>query len=165
MNDKFMKFDGKKNRLELIEPEFILGLGKVLSFGAEKYDAWNWRKMDGVEDTERIKGAALRHMMAYLSGEKFDPETGISHLHHMSCNLMFLDYFDRNEVSNEVNNEVSNEHPIDKVLRGSQYYYHCNAASPYPYQIVNRNNPSDIRQWSDEEMMLKWVEDILNENN
>ena len=96
MSEKFLKFDGKKNRLELIEPEFILGLGRILSYGAEKYAAWNWRKIDNTEDLDRIKGAMLRHMMAYMSGEKTDPETGESHLYHITCNLMFLDHFDRN---------------------------------------------------------------------
>ena len=92
--EKFQKFDGSKNRLELIEPEYILGTGKILTFGAEKYAANNWKKMT-TEDVERIKGSILRHTMAYLSGEKTDPESGESHLYHMSCNLMFLDYFDR----------------------------------------------------------------------
>ncbi len=92
---EFKKFDSKKNRLELIEPEFILGLGKVLSFGAEKYEAWNWVKASSEEDQNRIKGAMMRHMMAYMGGEKLDPETGLSHLHHISCNLMFLNHFDR----------------------------------------------------------------------
>jgi len=89
----FKKFDSKKNRLELIEPEFILGVGKVLSFGAEKYAPDNWKLVD---DLKRYEGAMLRHMMAYMGGEKTDPETGISHLHHISANGMFLDYFDRN---------------------------------------------------------------------
>lgn len=98
MVKQFMKFDDKKNRLELIDPEFILGLGRVLSYGAEKYDAWNWQKIDNEEDIARIKGAILRHMMAYMGGEIYDPETGESHLYHIACNIMFLDYFDRNKL-------------------------------------------------------------------
>jgi len=88
----FMKDDGNKNRLELIEPAFIKGLGKVLTLGAEKYDTDNWKKVD---DKDRYKGALLRHVMAYLDGEEHDPETGLSHLYHAQCNMMFLDYFDR----------------------------------------------------------------------
>lgn len=94
-HEKFQKFDGQKNRLELIEPNFILGLGKVLTFGAEKYEAWNWQKADSKEDQERIMGAMLRHLMAYSSGEKKDPETGESHLYHAAFGLMVLDYFDK----------------------------------------------------------------------
>jgi len=92
----FIKHDHKKNRLELLEPEFILGVGRIISFGAEKYEAHNWKKASG-EDRERIKGALFRHMMQYCSGDKIDNETKESHLYHMGCNLMFLDYFDRQE--------------------------------------------------------------------
>jgi len=91
----FKKFDGSKNRLELIEPEFVEGLGRVLTFGAEKYEAHNWKKATLDEDCERIYGALMRHLLAYRKGEKLDPETNESHLYHATCNLMFLDYFDR----------------------------------------------------------------------
>lgn len=96
ITDTFTKLDTNKNRLELIEPEFILGIGRIVTFGAIKYDAHNWQKADA-EGVERIKGAMLRHTMAYMSGEKLDPETKESHLYHIGCNLMFLDYFDRME--------------------------------------------------------------------
>ena len=98
MRDEFMKNDTKKNRLELIEPKFIEGLGAVLTFGAEKYEAYNWVNASSTEDIERIKGALMRHWFAYMDGERLDPETGLSHLHHISCNLMFLDYFDRSQI-------------------------------------------------------------------
>ena len=104
---EFKKFDGKKNRLELIDPMFVLGLGRVLSFGADKYEAWNWRTAQSTEDQNRIKGAMLRHMMAYINGEKNDPETGESHLHHISCNSMFLDYFDRMSTTTEIEKRVN----------------------------------------------------------
>ena len=89
----FQKADTAKPRLELIEPAFIMELGAVLTFGAEKYSANNWKNATA-EDIERIKGAMLRHQMAYLDGEKIDPESGLSHLSHISCNAMFLQYFD-----------------------------------------------------------------------
>lgn len=91
----FQKLDAAKNRLELIQPEFIEGLGRILSYGADKYEANNWKLMKP-EDVERVKGATLRHLMSYLKGDKLDPETNESHLYHIECNLMFLDYFDRN---------------------------------------------------------------------
>lgn len=100
----FLKFDNNKTRLELIEPKFIEGLGRILTFGAEKYEANNWKKM-GESDVERIKGSLLRHIMSYLDGIKVDPETEESHLYHAACNLMFLDYFDRNKKQNTKGNE------------------------------------------------------------
>jgi hypothetical protein len=94
VDEQFTKADQSKNRLELIEPEFIKGLGRIVSFGAAKYSAENWKKAEP-EDIDRIKGALLRHIMDYMSGDKIDQETGESHLYHAACNLMFLDYFDR----------------------------------------------------------------------
>lgn len=87
----FIKHDSGKRRLSLIEPLFIQTLGDVITFGAEKYAPNNWRLC---EDTSRYKDALLRHIYAYLSGEFTDPETGIEHLAHAACNLMFLQYFD-----------------------------------------------------------------------
>ena len=88
----FNKADGGKTRLELIDPTFIMGLGKVLTFGADKYDAHNWKKASKAADIERIKGAQLRHIMSYNGGELVDPETGLSHQYHIACNAMFLAY-------------------------------------------------------------------------
>lgn len=90
------KDDQEKNRLDLIEPEFIEGIGKVLTFGADKYEPNNWQKVEGAED--RYYAAALRHLMAWRKGEKEDPESGLSHLDHVACNIMFLQYFEREEI-------------------------------------------------------------------
>lgn len=59
----------------------------VLEFGARKYAAWNWAK--GMK-WSRLYAAALRHWLADLKGEQCDSETGLSHLQHMACCLMFL---------------------------------------------------------------------------
>ena len=89
------KDDQEKNRLDLIEPEFIEGVGKVLTFGADKYEPNNWQK---VEDAEgRYYAAALRHLIAWRKGEKTDPESGLSHLYHVACNIMFLQHFERED--------------------------------------------------------------------
>lgn len=89
------KYDQEKNRLDLVEPEFIESVGKVLTFGAQKYEPNNWQ---GVEDAEdRYYAAAMRHLMAYRRGEKIDPESGLSHLEHLACNVMFLLHFEREE--------------------------------------------------------------------
>ena len=46
------------------------------------------------------KDNSFKLIFHYLKGEKVDEETGLSHLYHASCNLMFLDYFDRQENNN-----------------------------------------------------------------
>jgi hypothetical protein len=83
------KHDQKKPRMELLSSQWLLGVSQVLTFGAEKYAPWNWTK--GIERS-RLLGAALRHLVAYMGGEDNDPESGLSHLHHASANLMFASY-------------------------------------------------------------------------
>lgn len=94
-NNQGRKDDAKKNRLDLIEPEFIEAVGEVLTYGAEKYEPNNWQKVEDAEN--RYYAAALRHLMAYRKGEKVDPESGISHLKHVATNIMFLLHFERGE--------------------------------------------------------------------
>lgn len=84
--NKGMKYDSEKNRLDLLSAPWIEGVGLVLTFGAHKYAAHNWRK--GIAQS-RLLGAGLRHMFKHLAGENMDPETGLSHLLHASCCLMF----------------------------------------------------------------------------
>ena len=95
MPETFKKFDTGKPMVSLVEPEFILGTAKVLTLGAEKYEIDNWKLGSSPEDIRRYKDALLRHTLAYTSGETNDPETGLSHTYHIACNIMFLDYFDR----------------------------------------------------------------------
>lgn len=82
------KHDGGKTRLDLLDSAFIEGVGAVLEFGSRKYAANNWRKGLAVS---RCLGAALRHIFAVLRGETLDKESGLPHLHHSCCAIMFAD--------------------------------------------------------------------------
>lgn len=85
---KGLKFDNGKERYDLLPPIALHEIAKVLTYGAQKYAPNNWRL---VEDHEsRYFAAAQRHLWAWQRGEKTDPETGISHLAHAACSLMFL---------------------------------------------------------------------------
>lgn len=81
------KHDGNKPRPELLSPDALLAIAEVLAFGAKKYDAHNWRK--GFE-WSRLLGAAQRHLLAFQAGEDKDPESGLPHLAHLGCCVMFL---------------------------------------------------------------------------
>ena len=81
------KDDEGKEPLDLLAPEWLFGTAQVLKFGAAKYEAYNWAK--GMK-WSRVFGALMRHMWKWWLGEKTDPETGLSHLWHASCCLMFL---------------------------------------------------------------------------
>lgn len=82
------KLDNDKNRLDLIDPAFILGVGEILTFGAKKYKPNNWQTLSDPQN--RYYSAAMRHLLAWRAGELKDKESGISHILHAACNLMFM---------------------------------------------------------------------------
>ena len=81
------KYDYEKPQLYLLPPKSLYEVGKVLTFGAEKYDPHNWRKVDDLQN--RYSSAAMRHILAHIDGKDSDEETGLSHLAHAICCLMF----------------------------------------------------------------------------
>ena len=82
------KDDDHKIRLDLIPPEVIMEIGKVLTFGAIKYAPNNWQQLPNFN--RRYYAAALRHLMAWRMGEDFDKESGLLHLSHALTCLAFL---------------------------------------------------------------------------
>lgn len=83
---KGMKFDQEKPRMDLLDPSFTEGVAKVLTFGAAKYAADNWR---GGISYSRIISAIHRHLAAIQRGEDIDPESGEPHIYHIACNAQF----------------------------------------------------------------------------
>lgn len=92
------KFDAEKIRTDLFSVDAYMGTCSVLTFGAHKYAAWNWSK--GIQYM-RVYGALLRHLMAWVRCEERDPETGLSHLDHAACCLMFLQHYSKHQVMYE----------------------------------------------------------------
>lgn len=89
-----MKFDSGKTDWSLMPFEAIEEINKVLDFGAKKYAAHNWRTGTGFKYT-RVLSSLLRHTFAWARGEDLDPESGLSHLAHMGCNVVFLIYYNK----------------------------------------------------------------------
>lgn len=87
MNEKAIKLDTDKVRMELISSIALIEIGKVLTHGAKKYGSNNWRK--GLA-WSRLLGASMRHLLSFIGGEDKDPETRLSHLAHLGANIMFL---------------------------------------------------------------------------
>lgn len=89
------KHDGDKVRLDLVEPSLINAVGRVRTFGVKKYpDEQSWRKVS----KQRYIAATMRHFEAYRSGELLDPESGLPHLWHVACNIMFLIELEKNNA-------------------------------------------------------------------
>jgi hypothetical protein len=78
--------DKQKNRLDLLPFRALEEVGKVLTYGANKYGANTWQ---GIE-FERYTGAGLRHEFKHNIGvELYDKESGILHLAHAVTNQLF----------------------------------------------------------------------------
>ena len=98
------KFDSNKLRYELLPPELLEEVARVLTFGAHKYSTRNWEL--GMA-WSRPFAALMRHMWAWWRGEDKDPETGYSHLSHAACCIAFL-------VSYEARNVGTDDRPKEK---------------------------------------------------
>jgi len=84
-----VKNDRDKTRMDLLPPKALEGIAKIFTFGAKKYDDYNYKNGDGL-DWSRPYAALMRHLNAWNDGEDLDPETGQSHLYHAGCCIMML---------------------------------------------------------------------------
>ncbi|MEA3250188.1 MAG: dATP/dGTP diphosphohydrolase domain-containing protein [Pseudomonadota bacterium] len=85
-----MKYDTEKPRMDLLladMPRALIEVGKVLTFGADKYAPGNWQHVENAE--QRYRAAGLRHDLALSTGEQHDSETGLHHLAHEACCVLF----------------------------------------------------------------------------
>lgn len=81
------KADAGKPQLDLLPREGLEQIARVLEYGARKYQIHNYKKGRA---WRRDAGAILRHVFAWLDGEDLDPESGLSHLAHAGCGVLFL---------------------------------------------------------------------------
>lgn len=88
----FTKYDKDKVRPTLFPVEAIENILPVLEYGAQKYAVNNWRKaVDDPDGMQRYRDAFERHWMEYKKNPvSVDSETGIPHLYHAACNIIFL---------------------------------------------------------------------------
>jgi hypothetical protein len=82
------KFDGGKLMYGLLPPLALKETVKVLTFGAQKYEPDNWQHVP--DSKRRYFDALQRHLWAWKQGEQLDQESGLPHLAHAMCCLMFL---------------------------------------------------------------------------
>lgn len=90
-----VKFDNNKPQWSLMPWKALSQVVDVLTYGAKKYAPDNWKKVPNAR--QRYIDAGFRHLTAYAGGEKNDSETGLSHLAHATCCLLFLLAFDFGE--------------------------------------------------------------------
>jgi anthranilate/para-aminobenzoate synthase component II len=89
MSTQAERYNHGKPKFSLIDLPSLVPMVQVLEYGTIKYTRDNWKK--GLKVTE-IMDSMMRHQAALMSGENFDPESGLSHAGHILCNAMFLSY-------------------------------------------------------------------------
>lgn len=87
------KFDYGKLRHDLLSADALDETVRVLMFGAQKYEDYNWAK--GIKYS-RVFRAALRHLWDFWRRKNKDDETGLHHLGHAMCCVMFLLHYEMN---------------------------------------------------------------------
>lgn len=93
-----MEIEKKGHRLNAGKPmlsmilgarKALIGIARVLEFGAIKYARDDWKKgLDPLETMDSL----LRHASAYCDGEYLDPESGLPHVDHIACNALFISH-------------------------------------------------------------------------
>ena len=111
------KHDGDKIRMELIPPELNIGVGDILTFGAQKYADRNWEK--GMA-WSRVYGALLRHLTSWFNPfeSDLDPETGKSHLWHAGCCIAFLIAYEARGTGTDDRPSAGDTREPDALQRG-----------------------------------------------
>ena len=81
-----IKHDIGKSQIGLLPRYPLEQAGLAMAYGAQKYGRHNWRLGISVQ---RNLDAALRHILAANEREDLDPESGLPHLAHALCCIMF----------------------------------------------------------------------------
>lgn len=82
-----VKYDQGKAPWDLLPWDATEQVVAVLAHGAKKYAPYNWSK--GIKYS-RLYSATMRHIKAFWGGQDMDPDSGIWHLAHALCCLLFL---------------------------------------------------------------------------
>lgn len=130
-----LRHDEGKLRHDLIPPNPINELAKVLTFGAKKYADHNWMK--GMK-WSKVIGPLKRHLNAIERGEDHDSESGLLHAAHVMCNAMFLLEYYRiypqgdDRIHNTVLKQPKIGLDIDEVIADFVPYYTTLFKAPIP---------------------------------
>lgn len=87
VDNKSLRFNKGKTRLDLIPVEPLCLLGHVCEMGIDKYGEHNWLR--GSKWSNMV-ASAMRHIDAFRGGEDYDPESGAPHLVHAAWNMLAL---------------------------------------------------------------------------
>lgn len=93
--DYSIKYDQGKHKLSQFPREAMEAVVEVMEYGARKYGKGSWNRVE----VERYIDAAARHLYAMqdidengrecVNLSKKDDESGLEHLYHLACNIVY----------------------------------------------------------------------------
>lgn len=86
---KALKYDDNKVDWAILPLGAVEEIIKVMKFGESKYARGNFAEGTGLSYT-RLLNALVRHTFAFMRGEDLDPESGLSHMAHAGCCVLFI---------------------------------------------------------------------------
>ena len=92
------KDDQGKEPWHLAPWDAFRAIVEVMRFGADKYAPRDW---EGGMAWSRLFAALQRHLTAWWEGDGKDPETGMSHLWHAGCCVVFLIAFEIRHIGTD----------------------------------------------------------------
>lgn len=115
-----LRFNKGKLEWSLVDFESLKPMVEVLMYGKDKYTtadcsgAHNWKKG---EWTNELIESLLRHTFSLLNGELIDAESGKSHIGHLMCNAMFLEWMLKNKPEFDTLNLIKNDNTKDNTIQ------------------------------------------------
>lgn len=85
-----LRYNEGKLPWHLVDFRALKSMVEVLKYGKAKYDEDQWKKGLSLKE---IRDSFIRHMIEWNAGNEVDEESGLSHIGHMMCNLLFYEYF------------------------------------------------------------------------
>ena len=115
-NQEGRKADAGKPRLSLLPWRTVQQIVAVLEFGAAKYGADNWQRVPNAR--QRYFDATMRHLLAWWDGERLDAESGLPHLAHAGCCILFLLWADKDAKEAKASHEAAE--PLAQRVKAHQ---------------------------------------------
>jgi hypothetical protein len=93
------RFNDMKPDWTLLDFDSLLPLVRVMEFGSKKYGAFNWKNKQS--DKKQALQSAMRHLIALISDEDIDSESGLAHTGHIMANMMIYEYHNRKAITEQ----------------------------------------------------------------
>ncbi len=93
--------------------DFITQMAERMASNKGKYEPYNWKKLDNVED---LKQALFRHVIAIMKGEYEDDGREFGHLEAAADDLMMINYQLKNNYSELASENKTKVNEEDKVV-------------------------------------------------